>query len=311
MNQILTEKYRPKTVSDLVYINDEYENKFKTWIANKTIDSHLIFYGPPGTGKSSSINVLINELQLTDYIRYNMSDKTSIDDMRKVIDYASVPPLEKDTVKLIILEEFERASKQAQSSLKYVLEEYSNWCRFIFTTNNIAQIDVAITSRCQRYHFNTLKFEEFVGRIAKILQDERIIVNDMNDVVKYVEIYQPDLRACINAIDQNTINNILQPLKNDAAYAYDKFSEVINNINNDCFTLKKLLAQNIANEEYESLYQFMYNHLSMITTEEKLYDDILIIIAKYLYQHNFVAFPDINFISCIIEIKKIIGKYSF
>ena len=126
-----------------------------------------------------------------------------------------------------------------------------------------------------------------------------------------VRIYQPDLRACINAIDQNTINNILQPLKNDAAYAYDKFSEVINNINNDCFTLKKLLAQNIANEEYESLYQFMYNHLSMITTEEKLYDDILIIIAKYLYQHNFVAFPDINFISCIIEIKKIIGKYPF
>ena len=60
MNQILTEKYRPKTVNDLVFINDEYENKFKSWVANGQIDTHLIFFGPPGTGKSSSINVLIN-----------------------------------------------------------------------------------------------------------------------------------------------------------------------------------------------------------------------------------------------------------
>lgn len=307
MNQILTEKYRPKTVNDLVFINDEYENKFKSWVANGQIDTHLIFFGPPGTGKSSSINVLINELKLVDYVRFNMSDKTSIDDMRKVIDYASVPPFQEGVIKYVILEEFERASKQAQSSLKFVLEEYSNWCRFILTTNNISHIDEAITSRCQRYHFNTLKFEEFVGRIATILQDEKITVQNMNDVVKYVEVYQPDLRACINAIDQNTINNVLQPLNNDAAYSFDKFSDIVTNISTmSCLSMKQKLAQTIAMEEYESLYQFMYNHLELISTDVKKYDKILINIAKYLYQHNFVAFPDINFISCLIEIKFIL-----
>ena len=298
MNQILTEKYRPKTVNDLVFINDEYENKFKSWVANGQIDTHLIFFGPPGTGKSSSINVLINELKLVDYVRFNMSDKTSIDDMRKVIDYASVPPFQEGVIKYVILEEFERASKQAQSSLKFVLEEYSNWCRFILTTNNISHIDEAITSRCQRYHFNTLKFEEFVGRIATILQDEKITVQNMNDVVKYVEVYQPDLRACINAIDQNTINNVLQPLNNDAAYSFDKFSDIVTNISTmSCLSMKQKLAQTIAMEEYEPLYQFMYNHLELISTDVKKYDKILITIAKYLYQHNFVAFPDINSVS--------------
>ena len=307
MNQILTENYRPKTVNDLVFINDEYENKFKSWVANGQIDTHLIFFGPPGTGKSSSINVLINELKLVDYVRFNMSDKTSIDDMRKVIDYASVPPFQEGVIKYVILEEFERASKQAQSSLKFVLEEYSNWCRFILTTNNISHIDEAITSRCQRYHFNTLKFEEFVGRIATILQDEKITVQNMNDVVKYVEVYQPDLRACINAIDQNTINNVLQPLNNDAAYSFDKFSDIVTNISTmSCLSMKQKLAQTIAMEEYEPLYQFMYNHLELIPTDVKKYDKILITIAKYLYQHNFVAFPDINFISCLIEIKFIL-----
>lgn len=312
MTQILTEKYRPSTINDLVFINDEYETKFKQWVTNKSIDSHLIFYGPPGTGKSSSINVLLKELQITDYIRDNMSNKTSIDDMRKIIEYASVPPFNEGQIKLVILEEFERVSPQAQCSLKFVLEEYSSWCRFIFTTNNIAKIDTAITSRCQMYHFNTLKFESFVGRIATILQNEQIKINSIDDVVKYVEIYKPDLRACINAIDKNTVNGVLQPLKTDAAYSFDKFSEVLQGIKTlDCLKMKQLLAQNIANEEYESLYQFMYNHLMLITEEEKCYDNILCIIAKYLYQNNFVAFPDINFISCVIEIKKELMNYPY
>lgn len=306
MSQLLTEKYRPKTVNDLVFINDSYEQKFKQWVTNKEIDSHLLFYGPPGTGKSSSINVLLNELNVTDYIRLNMSDKTSIDDMRKVIDYASVPPMNEGDVKLVILEEFERASKQSQSSLKFVLEEYSAWCRFIFTTNNIAQIDEAISSRCQRFHFNDLKFEEFVNRIATILSTENIAINNVEDVVKYVEIYKPDLRACINAIDQNTINGVLQPLKSDAAYTFDKFSEIVSNIfTTSTMDMKKKLSQNIANEEYEALYQFMYNHLEMITNDVSKFDRVLIIIAKYLYQNNFVAYPDINFMSCLIEIKSL------
>lgn len=305
MTQILTEKYRPKSVDDLVFINDDYELKFKQWVKNKTIDSHLLFYGPPGTGKSSSINVLINELNLTDYIRYNMSDKTSIDDMRKVIEFASSTPIN-NNIKVVILEEFERASAQAQDSLKYVLEQYAGWCRFIFTTNNISKITPAILSRCQKFYFNTLKFQEFVTRIVNILTFENIKYNNLDVIVDYVKTYYPDLRACINAIDQNCIDNILNPLQNNS-YVFDKFNNIITNIKTfDTLKMKQTLSQNIANEEYELLYQHLYNNLELITPNTLLYDKILVIIAKYLYQHNFVAYPDINFISCIIEIKEIL-----
>ena len=218
MTQLLTEKYRPSKLEDLVFINDEYENKFRSWVQNKFIDSHLLLYGHPGTGKSSSINVLINELGITDFIRLNISDKTSIDDMRKVIEYASVPPMN-NQFKLVILEEFERASKQAQSSLKYVTEQYSNWCRFIFTTNDISKIDEAIISRCQTYHFNSLKFNEFVTRIVTILRNENISFANAETIVKYVETYYPDLRACLNSIAGHTINNVLQPLNSNENYS--------------------------------------------------------------------------------------------
>ena len=73
MIQVLTEKYRPRKVDDLVFINDDYEKKFRTWVSSKSLDTHVIFYGVPGTGKSSSINVLLNELGIKDFIRLNIS----------------------------------------------------------------------------------------------------------------------------------------------------------------------------------------------------------------------------------------------
>ena len=309
MTQLLTEKYRPSKLEDLVFINDEYENKFRSWVQNKFIDSHLLLYGHPGTGKSSSINVLINELGITDFIRLNISDKTSIDDMRKVIEYASVPPMN-NQFKLVILEEFERASKQAQSSLKYVTEQYSNWCRFIFTTNDISKIDEAIISRCQTYHFNSLKFNEFVTRIVTILRNENISFANAETIVKYVETYYPDLRACLNSIAGHTINNVLQPLNSNENYSVDKFTTVLTSFQKmDLLSLKKFISESIPTEEIVLFYQFMYNHLEMITTNQSDWDKILIKIAEYLYKHETVAYADINLIYCLIEIKEILRIY--
>ena len=303
MSQVLTEKYRPTKVTDLVFINDDYENKFKSWITNKALDTHVIFYGVPGTGKSSSINVLLNELGIKDFIRLNISDKTSIDDMRKIIDYASVSPLT-DSFKLVILEEFERASKQAQCSLKYVMEQFSGWCRFILTTNDISKIDDAIISRCQLYHFNTLKFDEFVTRIVSIITQEKISFDSTDVIVKYVQTYYPDLRACLNAITQHTVDNHLIPMM-DTNYSNDKFTQVLTSFKtSDLTSLKKMIVEYISSEEIILFYQFMYNHLEVISQDKSKWDDILLIIADYLFKHETVAYTDINLAACLIEIKK-------
>lgn len=306
---LLTEKYRPNKLSDLVFIDNSFENKFKSWVASKNIDSHLLFYGPPGTGKSSSINVLINELGIKDLIRNNMSDKTSIDDMRKIIDFASVPPMN-GNFKLIILEEFERASAQAQDSLKYVMEQYSNWCRFIITTNNVAKVSEPIRSRCQMYHFNKLDFVEFVTRIVTILTQENISFEDTSIIESYVRTYFPDLRACINAIAQNTLDGALQPLNSGESYSIDKFTTILTSFQKtDLLSLKKMIVEYIPMEEIPSFYQFMYNHLEMITGNQNDWDNILLKIAEYLYKHETVAYQDINLVACLIEIKSILQIY--
>lgn len=306
---LLTEKYRPSKLSDLVFIDNSFENKFKSWIASKNIDSHLLFYGPPGTGKSSSINVLINELGIKDLIRNNMSDKTSIDDMRQIMNFASVPPMNGD-FKLVVLEEFERASPQAQDSLKYVMEQYSGWCRFIITTNNVAKVSEPIRSRCQMFHFNKLDFVEFVTRIVSILTAENISFQDTSIIESYVRTYFPDLRACINAIAQNTLDGALQPLNSGESYSIDKFTSILTSFQNtDLLSLKKMIVEYIPVEEIPSFYQFMYNHLEMITNNQNDWDNILLKIAEYLYRHETVAYPDINLVACLIEIKSILKIY--
>lgn len=307
MLQSITEKYRPKSLNDLVFVNKTFETKMKEWCSKKELDTHLLLYGAPGLGKSSSINVLLNELNIEDVMIINGSDKTGIDDTRKVIDYASIPPMNSN-FKIVVFEEFEKLSPQAQDSLKFVLDNYDKWCKFIFTTNNISKVSEPILTRCQQFNFNTLDLEGFIKRIIEILSQENISFTQ--DVLsEYVNKFYPSLRSCLNAITQNIDNNSLKPFSNDTLIVMDKFDDILKNFNKmDLLTLKKKLAETIPFEEYESLYQYFYNHLEEITTNKIYWDNIIKIIAEYLYRNNFVAFPDINFASCIIEIKHLINS---
>ena len=302
MIQSITEKYRPKTVSELVFTNKTFEDKVKSWVKNKALDSHILLYGAPGLGKSSTINVLINELNITDVMIINASDKTGIDDTRKIIDYASVPPFESN-FKLVVFEEFERLSPQAQDSLKYALDTYDSWCKFIFTTNNIAKVSEPILTRCQQYQFKELDMEEFINRIVNILNSENISF-DGDILGTYINKFYPSLRSCLNAISQNTIDNTLKNIDNNTVIILDKFDDILHSFkNDDLLTIKKKLSEKIAFEEYEALYNHFYNHLEEITSDKTKWDNIVRIIAEYLYRNNSVAFPDINFASCLIDIK--------
>ena len=127
--ELLTEKYRPKKIEDLVLINKEFGEKLQSWKEKGELSGHILLYGPAGTGKSSTVSVILNELNVSDYITINGSDKTGVDDTRKVIEYASVPPIE--GCKIVVFEEFERLSQQAQDSLKYIYFHFQNLCFFL------------------------------------------------------------------------------------------------------------------------------------------------------------------------------------
>lgn len=305
--ELLTEKYRPKTIEDLVITNKEFGDKLKQWKEKGSFDSHLLLYGIPGTGKSSSINVILNELNINDYIIVNGSDKTGIDDTRRIIEYASVPSLN-DKIKVVVLEEFERLSPQSQDSLKYVLEKYSSWCRFIFTTNNINKVTPAIISRCEAYSFQKLDQQQFVTRIVNILSNENITYN-MEDVVEYIKLSYPDLRKCINDINKNVINGVLQEFnREDEVSNLDKVLPLYEFVQNrsTCLDIQKHISATFNENEIENIYRIMYNKLELLTSDKNKWENIIIKISEYLYRHPTVAFKDLNLMACLIEIKHII-----
>lgn len=306
--ELLTEKYRPKTIEDLVITNKEFGDKLKQWKEKGSFDSHILLYGIPGTGKSSSINVILNELNITDYITINGSDKTGIDDTRRIIEYASVPSLD-DKIKVVVLEEFERLSPQAQDSLKYVLEKYSSWCRFIFTTNNVNKVTPAILSRCESYSFQKLDQQQFVTRIVNILTKENIKYS-MEDVVEYIKLSYPDLRKCINDINKNVINGELCKFnKEDEVSNLDKLLPILDFVHNrkHCNDVQKLIATSFNEDEIENIYKIIYNKLDVFTVDRNKWEMIVVKVADYLYKHPTVAFKDLNLMACLVELKNIIN----
>ena len=302
--ELLTEKYRPKKIEDLVLINKEFGEKLKQWKASGTIGNHLLLYGSPGTGKTSSVNVILNELNVSDYITINGSDKTGVDDTRRVIEYASVPPIQ--GTKIVVFEEFERLSPQAQDSLKYVLEKFSSWCNFIFTTNNINKVTQAIISRCQVFAFTQLDVESYTKKILDILTKEKISFEEQ-DVIEYIQHSYPDLRKCINLINQNTVDNKLVKLNNNEVISTDKYKVFFDYIHGKANTLEtqKFLATGIKDDEFDYCYKTLYNNLNLITQDVSKWENCLIIIANYLYKNSTVAFKDLNLMACLAELKNL------
>ena len=302
--ELLTEKYRPKKIEDLVLINKEFGEKLKQWKEKGSFDGHLLFYGPPGTGKSSSVNVILNELNISDYIIINGSDKTGIDDTRRIIEYASVPSIQ--GFKVVVFEEFERLSPQAQDSLKYVLEKYSEWCRFIFTTNNINKVTQPIISRCQVFPFNHLEVQDFMLKIVDITTKENVQASP-DDIADYINASYPDLRKCINLINQNIVDGKLVKLNKDEALSIDRYKSIFDYLKGKASILEtqKVLATTFKDDEFEYCYKILYNNIQMITEDQNKWDKILLVIAEYLVKNDTVAFKDINLMACLTELKSL------
>jgi DNA polymerase III delta prime subunit len=156
------------------------------------------------------------------------------------------------------------------------------------------------------YHFNKVDTTGFIARMMMILNNEGVSFT-ADVLLKYIQTYYPDLRACINALTQHIKGNVLEALGGEN-YSVDKFTSIIRSFKTDTIlNTKKLLVESLSVEDYTVFYQFLYNHLEMITENKSLWDDVILKISEYLYKHETMAFPDINLMACLIDLKKIIG----
>lgn len=301
MKKLWVESYRPKTVKDYVFRDDHQKRQVKTWIKDCSIP-HLLLSGSAGIGKTTMAKVLINELGIESYdvLELNASRTNSVDDVRdKITNFVQMIPF--GPFKVVLLDEADYLSPNAQAALRGVMEEYHATARFILTCNYPNKIIPAIHSRCQGFHIEKIDMTEFTARVATILVEETVEF-DLDTLDNYVRATYPDLRKCINMVQQNVHDlKLATPNKGDAGEADWKFDMV------DLFKAgkirdaRKLLCGKVRAEEIVDIFRWLYDNLEVFGDESRQ-DRAVVIIKQGLVDHTLVADPEINLAATLVKL---------
>ena len=304
MKELWVEKYRPKSLDGYVFRDDNQRKQAQSWIKEKSIP-HLLFSGAAGIGKTTMAKILINELEIPDYdvLEINASRTNSVDAVRdKITNFVQMIPF--GPFKVVLLDEADYLSPNAQAALRGVMEEYHNTARFILTCNYPNRIIPALHSRCQGYHIERIDQTEFTARVATILVEEKVDV-DLETLDLYVKATYPDLRKCINMVQQNVSDGKLHaPSKGDEGAADWKFDMVELFKAGKITEARKMLCGKLKAEEMEEVYRWLYDNLEVFGDEEKQ-DTAVLIIKQGLVDHTLVADPEINLAAVLIKLARL------
>jgi DNA polymerase III delta prime subunit len=305
MIELWVDKYRPKSMDGYVWRDNAQKRQVESWIKDKSIP-HLLLSGTPGIGKTTMAKILVNEIgiQDVDVLDVNASRETGIDFIRnKIVPFIS--SIAWGPFKVVLLDEADRLSPQAQDSLKGIVEEYSAYARFILTCNNPNMVVPALHSRCQQFHFTKLDQTEFTARAATILVEENVEF-DLDTLDVYVSTTYPDLRKCLNLLQQNTSEGkLFSPQKEDAGTLEYKFEMVELFKAGKITEARKLVCSKARPEEMEQIYRWLYNNLSIFGDETKQ-DKAMIIIREGLVNHTFVIDPEINLAATLVKLSHLV-----
>ena len=205
-DDLLVEKYRPKNFDEYIIHNELFANIISMVKTDPFKLSNMIFESPsPGTGKSTFAQIIQNELHGdddTDCIYVNGSGDGGIDTIRtKITEFVKTAPTQKDKPKLVIFEEADGLSSQAQNSLKVVFEKYLGNSRIIFTTNNLGKINLALKSRSSIVHFSEPSREDVFNRIKYIVDKEKIQLG-IDKIDSIIDTFYPDIREMVKTLDE-------------------------------------------------------------------------------------------------------------
>lgn len=311
LNTIWVEKYRPTSFKEMV-LSDTNRKYFKSLENNKDIP-HLLFCSKPGMGKTTAAKIIAKEILDCQYIYINASDENGIDTIRtRILEFAQTKALYGD-FKVIILDEADGLTIQAQQALRNIMEEYSKYVRFILTANNKNRIAPAIQSRCVSLDFE-FEQKDVLIRCLDILKSENIELSkdDIKNVVQIVKLNFPDIRKTINMLQKLCISGKFD-FNNQTIYNFDFCENIWNYLNNkNIIDLRKFLIDNETsfNGDYNNLLNNFLNYVYTINTldnDKKI--DIILILTEFIYKSNFMADLEINTISCFYTIyNKIINN---
>jgi len=297
-NTLWVEKYRPNTL-DTYIGNEQLKDKVKHYLDSGDLP-HLLLFGKAGTGKTTLAKLLVNNIDC-DYLYINASDENNVETVRsKVKNFASTMGF-KD-YKVIILDECDYITPNAQAALRNLMETFSKHCRFILTCNFVERIIDPIQSRCQSFQVIPPNKNDVAKHLHNILTQEGVGY-EREDLGIIVNSGYPDIRRVINGAQRQSIGGKLSIdkqsiVENDYKM---KLLEILKTQDrkNAFKNIRQLLADAKVTD-FADLFRLLYDEVDSYGKGHVA--DCILIIAKYELSDAQVVDKEINAMAMLIEI---------
>ena len=304
-NSLWVEKYRPIKLDDYVG-NEHLKEKVSGYIESEDVP-HLLLFGRAGTGKTTLAKLIVKSIEC-DYMIINASDENNVDTVRnKVKNFASSQGFKK--YKIIILDEFDYMTPNAQAILRNLMERFSKHCRFILTCNYVEKIIDPIQSRCQTFQIVPPSKKEVAVQLDKILKSENVKY-DVKDLVPIIDSSYPDIMKIINTCQLNSVKGVLKLSKNDLLDSdfKTKILDILktsDDSRNKYMKIRKTVADSKV-QDFTEMYSLLYDKVDEYASGK--ISGVILVLAEGQHRDALAVDKEIPFMATILNILSTINK---
>ena len=289
------EKYRSQTLEQYIG-NDAIKARIADCIAKNDIP-HLIFAGSAGTGKTTLAKLIVKNIQC-DYLYINASDENGIDTIRdKVKGFASTASFQ--PIKVVILDEADFLTQPAQAALRNLIEEYSAYTRFILTCNYVERLIEPLQSRCELHMLKPPTKGAVAKHICTNILDVEGVTYDVQDVVKVINEFYPDIRSIIKVLQSNVRDSKLTVTTLDDNWTKQLIQILIKRDKNAWYQVRQLVADAQV-DDFQVAYKYMFEQLPEFSYGHDA--ELSIVLDEHIWRAGVVPDKEINFAAAIAKI---------